>query len=78
MAFAPGAFSIRVVNSAIVAQCGSMVLSAQFQSPSTSSVFCAWPETTGFFGAANCGSSYYRAAFSGTASASVSAANPLP
>jgi hypothetical protein len=77
MAFAPGSFSTRVVNSAIVAQCGNVALSAQFQSLSTSQVFCAGSETTGCFGAANCGSSYYRAGFSGSSSASVSA-NPLP
>ena len=77
MAFAPGPFSTQVVNSAIVAQCGSVVLSAQFQSPAASAVFCAGPEITGCFGSANCGSSYYRAAFTGSSTATVSA-NPLP
>jgi hypothetical protein len=77
MAFAPGSFSTRVVNSAIVAQCGSVRLPARFESLSTSSVFCAGTEPTGCFGAANCGSNYYRANFSGSSSASVSA-NPLP
>lgn len=77
MAFAPGTITPYSSGGDVVAQCGSLAMLSQFSGTAVSQVFCAGLEPSGCFGAANCGSSYFRVGFIGAVSATMSQ-NPLP
>lgn len=79
MAFAPMSYLTGPdPGASVVYECGGLVLRSQYiLSNLNTQVFCAAVEESGCYGSADCGSSYFRAGFSGNGLAVLSN-NPLP